>query len=78
MDNLVKHNAYGHSKLDEYILDDNLIKRKREEHAKKPKRFNSALKQHEDKYHIRTNQDAHEVAVAESVHEGQNLDRKYL
>ena len=55
-----------------------LIKRKREEHAKKPKRLNSALKQHEDKYHIRTNQDAHEVAVAESVHEGQNLDRKYL
>ena len=46
--------------------------------SKRPKGFNSALKQHEEKFHIRTNQDAHEVAVAESVHEGQNLDKKYL
>ena len=46
--------------------------KKTEEHAKKPNWFNSALKQFAD-----TNQDTHEVAVAESVHEGQNLDRKY-
>ena len=47
--------------------------KKTEEHAKKPNWFNSALKQFAD-----TNQDTHEVAVAESVHEGQNLDGKYL
>ena len=39
MDNLVKHYALGHSKLDEYLLDEELVERKREEHAKKPKRL---------------------------------------
>ena len=29
----------SYSKLDEYLLDEDLIKRKREEHAKKPKRL---------------------------------------
>ena len=39
MDNLVKHYALGHSKLDEYLLDEDLVEKKRKEHAKKPKRL---------------------------------------
>ena len=39
MDNLVKHYALGHSKLDELLLDDDLVEKKRKEHAKKPKRL---------------------------------------
>jgi hypothetical protein len=39
LDNLVKHYALGHSKLDELLQDEELIQRKREEHAKKPKRL---------------------------------------
>ena len=58
MDNLVKHCPLGHSKLDEYLLDDDLVKRKREEHAKEPKRFNSALKQNRGKDQIRSTLDA--------------------
>ena len=32
MDNLVKHYALGHSKLDEYLLDEDLVEKKRKEH----------------------------------------------
>jgi hypothetical protein len=39
MDNLVKHYALGHSKLDELLLDTQLVHEKRAEHAKKPKRM---------------------------------------
>merc|ERR1712223_1454567 len=39
MDNLVKHYALGHSKLDELLLDEKLVTKKRKEHAKKPKRL---------------------------------------
>ena len=39
MDNLVKHYALGHSKLDELLKDKSLIERKRDEQAKKPKRL---------------------------------------
>ena len=37
--NLLKHYALGHSKLDEYLQDQELCQRKREEHQKKPKKM---------------------------------------
>ena len=39
-------------------IEDDLVKRKREEHAKEPKRFNSALKQNRGKDQIRSTLDA--------------------
>ena len=39
MDNLVKHYALGHSKLDELLANEDLVKLKQKEYAKKPKRL---------------------------------------
>lgn len=39
MENLVKHYALGHSKLDEFLLDEELVQQKRDLAAKKPKRL---------------------------------------
>ena len=39
LDNLVKHYALGHSKLDELLQDEELMNRKKEVEAKKPKRL---------------------------------------
>ena len=39
LDNLVKHYALGHSKLDEYLLDEELIQAKKAQLKKKPKRM---------------------------------------
>ncbi len=39
LDNLVKHYALGHSKLDEYLQDEDLVAAKREIAMKKPKRL---------------------------------------
>ena len=39
LDNLVKHYALGHSKLDELLQDDELVEYKRAREAKKPKRM---------------------------------------
>ena len=35
----LKHYALGHSKLDELLMDDELVARKRELHQQKPKRL---------------------------------------
>ena len=39
MDHLVKHYALGHSRLDEYLLDDKLMEHKRAKAPNKPKRM---------------------------------------
>jgi hypothetical protein len=38
VDNLVKHIALGHSKLDEFLLDEELVARKRQQILSKPRR----------------------------------------